>query len=93
MKCLECAINPLLHFLSGSASNQGSSFCLFQIACVFKARINAQFNGAGNLKGVADFFRNKLNYTHKKIGEKVQPHQPSVLMFYPTQMLKYLPFN
>jgi len=57
---------------------KASSFRLFQIACVFKARINALFNGAGNLKGVADFFRNKLNYTHKKIGAKVQPHQPSI---------------
>ena len=32
--------------------------------------------------------RNKLNYTLTKIGAKVQPHQPSVLIVYSTQMLK-----
>ena len=36
--------------------------------------------------------RNKLSYTHRKIGAKVQSHQPSVLIVYPTQMLKYLRF-
>ena len=36
--------------------------------------------------------RKKLNYTHTKIEAKVQPHQPSVLIVYPThwEMLKYL---
>ena len=29
--------------------------------------------------------RNKLNYTHTKIGAKVQPHEISVLIVYPTQ--------
>ena len=28
--------------------------------------------------------RNKLNYTHTKIGGKVQPLQPLVLIVYPT---------
>ena len=37
--------------------------------------------------------RNKLNYTHKKIGAKVQPQKPLVLIVYPIQMLKYLRFN
>ena len=32
--------------------------------------------------------RNKLNFTPTKIGAKVQPYQLSVLIFYPTQMLK-----
>ena len=36
--------------------------------------------------------RNKLNYTDKNIEEKVQPHQPSLLMVFLTQMLKYLGF-
>ena len=31
--------------------------------------------------------RNKLNYTPTNIEPKVQPHQPSVLIVYPTQML------
>ena len=31
--------------------------------------------------------RNKLDYTHTKIGAKVQPQKPSVLIVYPTQML------
>ena len=34
--------------------------------------------------------RNKLNYSHTKIRAKVQPHQPSILFVYPTQMLNYL---
>ena len=64
---------------------KASSFRLFERACVF--------NRAGNLKRVAGLnLRNKLNYTHTKIGAKVQPHQPSVLIVYPTQMLKYLRF-
>ena len=48
--------------------------------------MNSQFNVAGNLKGVAGF-RNKMNYTHTKIGAGVQPHQPLVLIVYPTQMI------
>ena len=36
--------------------------------------------------------RYKLNYTHTKIGAKVQTHQLSVLIVYPNQMLKYLRF-
>ena len=34
--------------------------------------------------------RNKLNYNHTNAGAKVQPHQPSVLIVFLTQMLKYL---
>ena len=48
------------------------------MACVFKARINPQFNRAGNLKGVAGF----------KKQTEVLPLQPSVLIVYPTHMLK-----
>ena len=36
--------------------------------------------------------RNKLNYTHTNIGAKVEPREPSVLIVYPTQMLKHLRF-
>ena len=61
------------------------------MACVFKIRINPQFNRAGNLKGVAGF-KKQTEFTHTKIGAKVQPHQPSVLIVYPTQMLKSLRF-
>ena len=31
--------------------------------------------------------RNKLDYTHTNVYAKVQPHQPSVLIVFPTQML------
>ena len=66
MKCLECAINPLLHSLSGSASNPGLFLLWFlQMASFFKARINRQFHRPGNLKGVAGFkILNKL-YPYK----------------------------
>ena len=58
------------------------------MACVFKIRINPQFNRAGNLKGVAAF-KKQTEFTHTKIGVKVQPHQPSVLIVYPTQLLLF----
>jgi len=61
-----------------------SSLRFFQMACVLKARPNAEFNCAGNLKKWPVFFKYKLNYTHTKIGAKVQSHQPSVLIVYPT---------
>ena len=31
--------------------------------------------------------RNKLDYTHPNVHAKVQPHQPSVLIVFPTQIL------
>ena len=34
---------------------QASSFGLYQMACVFKERINAWLHRPGNLKGVAGF--------------------------------------
>ena len=39
----------------GALLIEGVSFRLFQMACVFKARINPEFNRGGNLKGVAGF--------------------------------------
>ena len=33
--------------------------------------------------------RNNLDYTDTNFRAKVQPHQPSVLIIYPTQLLKY----
>ena len=45
VKCLECAINPLLHWLL----IQTSSFGLCQKACVFKAIINPEFHCPGIL--------------------------------------------
>ena len=34
--------------------------------------------------------RNKINYTQANAGAKVPPHTHSVLIVFPTQMLKYL---
>ena len=36
--------------------------------------------------------RHKLNYTHTNVGAKVQPHQPSLLIVFPNQILKLLRF-
>ena len=36
--------------------------------------------------------RDKLNYTQTNIGVKLKPHQPSFLIVFPNQMLKYLRF-
>ena len=48
---------------------EASSFRLFQIACVFKARINPQFNRAGNFKGVAGFKKQTELYPYKHRSE------------------------
>ena len=53
------------------------------MACVLKERINPQFHRPGNLKGVAGF-KVLTSYTHRNVGAKVQPQQPSVLMAFPT---------
>ena len=62
------------------------------MACVFKARINPQFNRAGNLKGVAGF-KKQTELSPYKSWSKSETYQPSVLILYLTQMLKYLRFN
>ena len=62
------------------------------MACIFKARTNPPFNRASNHEGVARFKKQTELYPHTKIGAKVQSHQPSVLIVYPIQMLKYLRF-
>ena len=78
MKCLDCAINPLLCTFSGGAS---VSSRLLPLVCVkwrvFSKQelILTKFNRPGNLKGVTGL-RKKLNYTHTNVGAKVQPHQP-----------------
>ena len=61
------------------------------MACVFKLRINPQFHRLGNLNEGLVLGR-KLNYTHTNVKLKVQPHQLSVLIVFPTQMLKYVRF-
>ena len=57
MKCLECALNPQLHSLRGSPFKQGHSnfFILYEMACVFKARIDLRSNPNCDLKEVAGF--------------------------------------
>ena len=60
-------MNPFLHSLSGSASNR---LRLLALACFnwpvcFKARINAQFNRACNLKVVAGFKKQTELYPYK----------------------------
>ena len=59
-------------------------FGLCQMAFVFKTRTNPPFNRAGNRKGVAGFKKQTELYP-SKIGAKVQPHEISVLIVYPTQ--------
>ena len=36
--------------------------------------------------------RIKLNYSQRNVGAKVEPHTPSILIVFPTQMLQYLRF-
>ena len=47
---------------------------------------------AAFLTEVAVFKKQTKLYTHKNVGAKVQPHQPSILVVFPTQLLKYLRF-
>ena len=69
-----------------------SSFRLFQMTRVLKEEL---ILSSVVLVTLTEWLvlRNKLNYAHTKIGSQLQPHQPSVLVVYPTQMLKYLRFN
>ena len=61
------------------------------MVCVFKARINPQFDRAPNLKGMAGFKKQTELYPHKNRSKiKVEPHQPSALIVYPTQMYDLL---
>ena len=78
MKCLECAINPLLHSFSKSVSFQGF-FLWFVSNGVFFLKqqlILPKFNRPCNFEGVAGF-RNKQNYTDTNVGANVQPHHRS----------------
>ena len=70
---------------------KASSSGLCEMASVFKARMNRQSYRPGNLKGVAGL-RIKLNYSQRNVGAKVEPHTPSILIVFPTQMLQYLRF-
>ena len=70
---------------------EASVFGLCEVACVLKARINAQFHRLGNLNEWR-VLGNKLNYIHINVKLKVQLHQPSVLTVFPTQILKYVRF-
>ena len=93
MKCLECAINRIFHTFSGGAS---VSSRLLPLVCV-KWRVFSKqqlilttFKRPGNLKEVASFKKQtELNpCTHTNVEAKVQPYQPSLLIVFPTQMLK-----
>ena len=94
MKCLDCNFNPLNHTVSlGASYSSGLLLLVFVKWRVFSKQqlILTMFNRPGNLNGVAGL-RNKLNYTHTNVGAKVHSHQPSVLIVFPTQMLKHLRF-
>ena len=71
--------------------SEASSFGLCQVAGVFKERINRQFHRPGNLKAVAGFKKQIELYPYK-CRSKSSTHQPSVLIVFLTQMLKYLQF-
>ena len=68
MKCLDCAINPLIHIICGGAS---VSSWLLPLVCV-KGRVFSKqqliltkFNRPGNLKGVAGFKKQTELYPYK----------------------------
>ena len=67
------------------------SFGLCQMACVFKANLMLSSIVLVTLKEW-EVLRHKLNYTPTNVGAKVQPHQPSVLIVFPNQILKLLRF-
>ena len=92
MKCLDSTINPLLHSLSGRASNRGSVLLFVLKGGMFpKQELILSSILLVTLKEWV-VLEKKLNYTHSNVGVKVQPHQSSVLIVYPTQVLKYLRF-
>ena len=85
-------MNHLLHCLSGGASILSR---LLPLLCdkwrlfLKQQLMLTKFNRPGNFKEWL-VLRSKLKHTHKNVGAKVQPHQPSLLIVFPTQMLKYL---
>ena len=68
------------------------SFRLFQMAFVSKQELILSSIVMVTLKEWLVLWK-KLNFIHSNVGVKVQPYYPSVLIVYPTQMLKYLRFN
>ena len=98
VKCLDCAINPIIHTFSGGAS---VSSRLLPLVCVKwrvflkQQLIRSKFNlPAIFLVTLKEWLvlRDKLNYTQTNIRAKLKPHQPSFLILFPNQMLKYLRF-
>ena len=51
--------------------------------------ILTKFNRPCNFEGVAGFEK-QLNYPNTNVGLKLQRPQPSVLIVFPTQIIKYL---
>ena len=83
-------MNPVFYSLSGGAS---VSSRLLPFVCV-KWRVFSNSLCSIVVVTLKELLviTNKLNYTHTKVGAKVQPHQPSLLIVFPTKMLKYLRF-
>ena len=98
VKCLDCAINLLIHTFSGGAS---VSTRLLALVCAKWRVLSKQqlilpkFNlPAIFLVTLKEWLvlRDKPNYRQTNVGSKVQPHQPSLLIVFPNQILKYLRF-
>ena len=53
--------------------------------------ILSKFNRPCNFEGVANF-KKQTEYPNMNVGLKLQRHQPSVLIVFLTQMIKYLRF-
>ena len=98
MKCLDCAINPLIHIFSGGASVSSTLLPLVGVTWrVFLKRqlVRIKFNRpAICLVTLKEWLvlRDKLIYTQTNMGAKLKPHQPSFLILFPNQMLNYLRF-
>ena len=65
MKGLKCALNTQLHSLRASPLIKAIFFVMYEMACVFKARINLQSNPNCNLNKVTGFYIYMLSYTRE----------------------------
>ena len=98
LKCLDCAINLLIHTFSEGSSVSSRLLPLVGVKWrVFLKQqlVPSKFNLPGILLVTLKewlVLREKLNYTQKNIRAKVKRHQPSFLIFFLYWMLKSLRF-
>ena len=90
VKCLEYKINPDFHSLNASPSYQGF-FGFYEMARVFKARINSYLNGPCSVSK-SPGGKNKLKCNQENVGAMAEPPTRQTSVVFPTRVWKFLHF-